>query len=76
MTLQNRIGENRYRVEELESIENIADMAFWQLMLVEDLDHALGLIERLIVELRGRLEAIIADATNASIEDALSGVVS
>ena len=44
--------------EELDAVDRIEEMAFWQLMLVEDLLLAEVLVERLVAKMRARLRSI------------------
>ena len=48
--------------EELEAIGTITDTAFWQLMLVDELEHATGLVELLVDALRARVDEIVSCA--------------
>lgn len=54
--------------EESEAIDRIDDLAFWQLMLVDDLFHAEQLVEELIKRLRTRLREIKYDAIVAGAD--------
>lgn len=54
--------------EESEAIDRIDDLAFWQLMLVDDLFHAEQLVEELFKRLRTRLREIKYDALAGAVE--------
>ena len=45
--------------DELGAIESIAELAFWQLMLVDDLERGRGLVEFLVRKLRAQIDEII-----------------
>lgn len=55
--------------EELTAIDNIADMAFWQLMLIDDLNRATGLVELLVERLRGQVDEIRVSSAGFVFDD-------
>lgn len=64
-----RISQGLASVEELEAIERITDVAFWQLMLVDDLGHARFLVECLVRALRDRLDEIVDSSARIALEE-------
>ena len=55
-------------VEELEAVDRIEEMAFWQLMLVDDLLLAECLVERLVAKMRAHIREIKLDALAGTVE--------
>lgn len=54
-------------LDKLAAVDRIEEMAFWQLMLVDDLDVAELLVDLLVDKMRARLREIRLDAAGAEL---------
>lgn len=55
--------------EELDAIERVAEMAFWQLMLVDDLNHARGLVDLLVDRLHQQIDEIVDASAGCTFDE-------